>query len=195
MTASNSIKVVDALEGRLWAVLPASIGLFFCMSHPAGFLNLSGWMIFWAMIMAGYDISCRRIPNPLTAMSAICGLVFSGLLNGTSGILNSFGSASFIFIIMAILFFMGIVGGGDAKAVAALATFITLNDCISFLICISLAGGIQSIFQLIVNKRISDMLLLRASTKNWRAVGAGLTLPYGVAILGGCFLLIIYKNL
>jgi len=30
MTALNNTKVVDALEGRLWAVLPASIILYHC---------------------------------------------------------------------------------------------------------------------------------------------------------------------
>ncbi|KPA18124.1 membrane protein containing Peptidase A24A, prepilin type IV domain protein [Candidatus Magnetomorum sp. HK-1] len=193
MTALSNIKVVDALEGRLWAVLPAGIGLFYCMHHSAGFLFPSAWMVFWAMIMAGHDIDCRRIPNPLTAMAAICGIMMLSLTDGYSGLIQAICSFSFIFIIMAILFFMGIVGGGDAKAVAALATFIPVGDCIAFLICISLAGGIQAIIQLIINKRISDMLLLRASTKNWRAVGAGLTLPYGVAILGGCILLTMYN--
>jgi len=187
MTGLRIIKVVDAMEGRLWAVLPATIGITFLMNDSSSELFIHAWMIFWAMIMAGHDIDCRRIPNVLTAMTAICA-IFIASFHGFYDIVEAFLSGSLVFILMAFLFFMGIVGGGDAKAVSALAMFIPLNECFAFLICISLAGGIQSLLQLFINSRFSDLILLRASIKNWRAVGAGLTLPYGVAILGGCFL-------
>ena len=187
MTDLKTIKVVDAMEGQLWAVLPAIIGISYIANYSASTLFPSGWMIFWAMIMAGHDIDCRRIPNALTLMTAMWALLI-GSTHGFSGFFQAILSGSLVFVVMAILFFMGIVGGGDAKAVAALAMFLPIHDCFAFLICISLAGGVQSVFQLIVNHRFSDLLLLRASTKNWRAVGAGITLPYGLAILGGCFL-------
>ncbi|MBF0451081.1 MAG: prepilin peptidase [Candidatus Magnetomorum sp.] len=192
MTALNDIKIVDAMEGRLWAVLPAAIGLSYVSNHSAGAVLPSGWMLFWAMIMAGHDINCRRIPNGLTAMAAILGILITTANGGFSGLIQAFFSGGVVLIMMAMLFFMGIIGGGDAKAVAALATFIPVSDCFSFLICISLAGGIQALFQLIINRRFYDLVLLRASAKNWRAVGAGITLPYGLAILGGSLLWSMY---
>jgi prepilin peptidase CpaA len=81
----------------------------------------------------------------------------------------------------AVLFHFKLFGGGDAKLLAALAIWSGFHSLMSFLIVVSLLGGVLALILLITRP-----IFARIDGVNWpRSVLPGNPLPYGVAIAGG----------
>jgi prepilin peptidase CpaA len=139
------------------------------------------WLVLLVAIMASYDVVVNRIPNQLTALTAIGGLVF-GLETGWHGL----GAASLGGLvgltIMGIFYLTGAVGAGDVKAMAAVSTFLGPLGAVYLFATTVMAGGL--------------LALVRLFASGWRprfkggalSLGlsdTGLKLPYGLAILVG----------
>ena len=81
-----------------------------------------------------------------------------------------------VFLLLALAFYAGMMGGGDVKLAAALVLWLSPADTIRFLVIMSIAGGLVTIVFLAIN---------RARRKPGRA-----KIPYGVAIaIGGLAIL------
>jgi len=185
-------QIFEELTKTHWGIIPASISVIMLNQD----LSSNGvWLIFWATLMASYDVAVRRIPNSLTAMTAIFGLIFSLIQGGMSGFVVSISSGLLGFGIMAVLFFLNVLGAGDVKAVASLAVFLSPIQVLYLILFTTISGGILAIISLIMAKRVNELSLLAASVKNWRAVGVGIKLPYALAILGACLWLVLKTGL
>ena len=123
------------------------------------------------------DTRFRRIPNVLPAGLALLGLarIAAALTAGAgAGAATADPAAAVaVFAAGAIAFRFGMLGGGDAKLLAAGALWIGAAALGPFLLATVLAGGLLAIAFL-----LAEML-------GRRAAGAAAGLPYGIAIAAG----------
>ena len=130
------------------------------------------------IVAATGDLRTRTIPNWLNAAIALGAIPFwyaSGLSIWPEVALQ-IAVAAGVFVLFAIAFHLGAMGGGDVKMVAALALWLPLGAVIKLLVIMSLAGGLLTV-AMILRDRISKP-------------GKQLEIPYGVAIAFGGFWLI-----
>lgn len=175
MQVRGWINLQAELRGPHWGLLPAIFILPFLLAGPMATGGIRAAYLLLAFLMASYDLACRRIPNPLTLLTALTGLAWAASQGGWSlGVAALAGLAGFG--LMAVFFFMGAVGAGDVKALGALSTFLTPYGALMLFVCTALMGGVLAVLRLALAKGFGN------------AWGAGLEMPYGLAILGGVIL-------
>ncbi len=160
--------------------------------------------LFLVLIMAGYDLKSRRIPNYLTFGGALAGLLWqvffhgwSGLGQGTLGLLTGFG-------LLLLPYLLGGMGAGDVKALAALGAWLGPRQCFAVFCYMGLAGGVISLGVLLwrgLLKRylhrgwllLQRLVLLQGQAGWWQELAPGeettAGVPYGVAIASGMLVL------
>ncbi|HEY0627620.1 MAG TPA: prepilin peptidase [Allosphingosinicella sp.] len=122
------------------------------------------------LIAAIGDLRTREIPNWLNGAIALLAIPYwvTAGLPFWPDMLIQVGLAGAVFVLFALLFHFGAMGGGDVKMVAALALWLPLMALLNLLVIMSLAGGVLTI----------GMLIRHRLQKN----EAQLEIPYGVAI-------------
>jgi prepilin peptidase CpaA len=117
-------------------------------------------------IVAAYsDIKSFRIPNLLVAAVALLGVTRLIVVGDPNAALHTVFASFGLLAIGFVLFWQGIVGGGDAKLITAAALLVGYHDLFSFLFFMSLCGAVLSITAFATRK-----------------TQAKLYVPYGVAI-------------
>jgi prepilin peptidase CpaA len=125
------------------------------------------------------DITALRIPNKLAIAVALLGvvrLIVTGDLNLT---LYTVGTSVIVFIVTFVLFWRGILGGGDGKLLSATVLLIGYRDLFSFLLIMSICGALVSFVVLFIHRCLPLWLGPRLAVSVPRA---RLAVPYGVAI-------------
>lgn len=133
------------------------------------------------------DVRRRIIPNELVLTTAIAGLTLHALQFQFGSLAASMGVAIGLLLLLGELARRGIVGGGDAKLIAAASLVLPASSVPEQLLHIALAGGLVAL-----------VYLVKAIVSSWRAALAtapaaeGLaqpllsrSIPYGVAIFIG----------
>ena len=180
MHVRGQSNVLTGLGGPHWGLLPAVITLPLFLS-PAGFN--AGLVFLWlALVAMSYDLASRRIPNPLTALAALCGLSLALASGGMAGLGRALMAGGLVFGLMAVFFFLGAVGAGDVKAMGALSTFLAPWGALEFCLAVALAGGLLAVARLLAARR---GLRLWAAPGVLGLMAGGLELPYGLAIAAG----------
>ena len=77
-----------------------------------------------ALLMAGNDVKSRRIPNYLTLTTALSGLALRGACYGISGLTEGFLGLLLGFGLLFLPYYLGGMGAGDVKALAALGAWL-----------------------------------------------------------------------
>ena len=100
------------------------------------------------------------------------------------------GIALAVFALLAVTFFIGMMGGGDVKLAAALALWFTPEETVRFMVYMSLAGGILTLVVMAAHRR----------WPNWQVDDAGQPrikpeVPYGVAIAAGALVVLAQRFL
>src|SRR5215469_5384709 len=98
------------------------------------------------------DLRTRRIPNPATAAIAALGLFRLTLAGDMSTALYTLAAAAAVFAATFLLFWRGLLGGGDVKLMAAAALLIGYKDLFSFLFVMSVCGGLVALAILVGNR-------------------------------------------
>ena len=130
------------------------------------------------IVAAVGDLRTRIIPNWLNAAIALGAIPFwyvSGL-GLWPEIALQIGIAAAVFALFAAAFYLGAMGGGDVKMVAALALWLPAGAVLKLLVIMSIAGGVLTIAMLVRHRLAKS--------------GKQLEIPYGVAIAVGGFWLI-----
>ena len=130
------------------------------------------------IIAATGDLRTRTIPNWLNGAIALGAIPF-WLVSGLSvwpDMAIQIGVASAVFALFAFAFYLGAMGGGDVKMVAALALWLPLGAVLKLLVIMSIAGGVLTVAMLVRHRLAKS--------------GQELEIPYGVAIAFGGFWLI-----
>ena len=115
------------------------------------------------------DIRAREIPNGLNLAVALLAIPFwwaTGL--AWSDVAVQAGVAAFVFLVFALAFGLGLMGGGDVKLLGALALWLPWQNVLALLVIMSLAGGALTL-AMVIRQRLA-----RSETKP--------EIPYGVAI-------------
>jgi prepilin peptidase CpaA len=118
------------------------------------------------LIASYHDIRHRSIPNWLPISVAVAAVLKWSVFGQLAPALWAAGAAAIVFVVSAILFAQGWIGGGDVKLGSAAAFLLGAPATPQFLVLMALIGG-----------AIAVLLLLGWSRERQRP-----TIPYGVAI-------------
>lgn len=122
------------------------------------------------LVAATGDLRSRRIPNKLNLAIALLAVPF-WVLSGYDlwpQIATQLALGTGVFLLFALLFRFGMMGGGDVKLLAAIALWLPLASLVKLVVVMSLAGGVLTLV----------MLARHRAAKS----GEPLEVPYGVAI-------------
>jgi prepilin peptidase CpaA len=148
-------------------------------------------------IIAYGDIRTRRISNMLIGVIAILSLIRIILLHDPVAAGYTLVAGAVIFTGGFFLFWRGVLGGGDAKLVAAMTLLIGYHDLFGFLFLMSLCGGALGLT--ILGRDKLRLRLCRASypatmplPTEATAALVRPTVPYGVAIAAAGIITLIF---
>jgi prepilin peptidase CpaA len=141
-------------------------------------------------LTAYLDVRTRRIPNVLSMAIAVLGVVRIALGLDWVGGIYSLASGAAMFATAFALYRWGLIGGGDAKMVAAAALLIGYRDLLGFLFIMSICGGALAVATLVADKlelplrRLWRAVRMRPGTESEpdRRAPRQSSVPYGVAI-------------
>jgi prepilin peptidase CpaA len=138
-------------------------------------------------VVAAYgDVKTLRIPNKLVIAVAALGVIRLFVMGDLSVALYTVGASVLVFIVAFLLFWRGLVGGGDAKLMTAAALLVGYHDLFSFLMLMSLCG-VPVTFAVLFTHRSSSESQPASLPK------ARLAVPYGVAIAGGGIVTLLFQ--
>ena len=143
---------------------------------------LLGLLAIILIVAAVIDVRTFTISNRLNATIALFAPVYwwSEHLPLWPDIALQVGIALAVFAVLAVTFYIGMMGGGDVKLAAALALWFSPASTLKFLVIMSIAGGILTAIVLIAHK------LRPGRIKNSDGEITGkVEIPYGVAIAFG----------
>ena len=140
----------------------------------AGFTDLLlGFLALLLVYAAAVDVRTFTISNKLTlSVAALAPLYWwAADLSLWPGAAVQLGVAASVFALLAVAFFVGMMGGGDVKLAAALALWFSPAATMQFLVVMSIAGGV--------------LTLLVVALHRLRGKLGRPEIPYGVAIAFG----------
>ena len=132
-------------------------------------------MLLWAAVV---DIRTRTIANGLNLAIALMAPLFwwSAGVDLWPDAAMRMGVAAAVFLLFALAFHIGAMGGGDVKLAAALALWFSPGSTLKLIVLMSIAGGVLTLIVLIEHKL--------------KKIEGRPEVPYGVAIaFGGLWLL------
>jgi prepilin peptidase CpaA len=131
------------------------------------------------VVAAHSDVKSFRIPNLLVAAVALLGITRLVAVGDPSAAVYTVGASVIVLVIGFVLFWQGIIGGGDAKLIAAAALLVGYHDLFSFLVLMGISGALTSLAVLVIHR----FLPLYAGPRLAALLPkARLAVPYGVAI-------------
>jgi prepilin peptidase CpaA len=179
-------------------MLPPSV----LADHPAQAVQW-GVVLAASLAAACWDVRTRRIPNWLTGMLLLGGLVQATLVAGSAGLADSLAGCLLLGVPYVLLFVFAGGGAGDAKMMAAVGAWLGFSNSVVALVAVSTSGAILGIaYSLIKGRGLSVLrnmglmatsatMLVLGKTKlehaqlGLPAEGHMLIMPYGMAILVG----------
>jgi prepilin peptidase CpaA len=142
------------------------------------------------MVAALHDVALRIIPNTVPVLVGSLGL----LLRAADGqFLVPILLAAAVFVLGAICWRRGLLGGGDVKLLAACALLLPPGSAAAFLLSTALAGGLLAIIYVALRRLparlFTDMPGQTLAARIWRLerqrIRRGGPLPYACAICVG----------
>ena len=130
------------------------------------------------------DVKYRRLPNLLTLVVAGLGLSYTAIVASLNAAASGLLHGVVALLVGLALYSRGMMGGGDIKYYAAIATWFPLSQAFRLLGMVSLAGLALLAGWLVWRRLISQPIKFKASE-------AGDKLPFGVAIAAGAVLVAI----
>src|SRR5215472_11505598 len=144
---------------------------------------LSTSIVILAIIAYG-DVRTRRIPNVLAFSIATLGLVRMIFDLDLMRAIHTIEASAAVLVAAFILFWRGILGGGDTKLIAATALLIGSHDLVDFLFLMSVCGAALALAILARDELRLQRWSVRATPPEAvdRIAATRSTVPYAVAI-------------
>lgn len=119
------------------------------------------------------DVRTYTISNRLNLAVALLAIPYwwAAGLQPWPEIAGQVGMAAAVFALLALAFWAGMMGGGDVKLAAALALWFSPAETLRFIVFMSIAGGLVTVFVLVLHRT--------------RGREGKPEVPYGVAIAAG----------
>jgi len=142
------------------------------------------------LYVATMDVATRLISNKISVVLALLGIVSQS--PSPMGIVESLVAASFLFLLLLVIYQQGWMGGGDVKLLVALALGLPLTGVIQLLTITAFTGGVLALVHLMMRNLPYPRLAPAGSSlvrrvyavERWRHLRHA-PLPYGVAIASG----------
>jgi prepilin peptidase CpaA len=131
------------------------------------------------------DIRTRRIPNEFI-VGILALAAFRMALTGTpSSALYTLAASAALFVGTFLLFWRGLLGGGDVKLIGATALLVGYHELFEFLVVMSVSGALIAL-AIVARDRLGLRRLATPAAEGPvpedQETPARLTVPYGVAI-------------
>jgi prepilin peptidase CpaA len=144
-------------------------------------LGALGALAALGLVAARLDVVERRLPNWLAAITLLAGLITMLVMGGPQLAASALLHAALALIGGMLFFAAGMIGGGDAKFYAAVASWFALRDGLYLLVSVTLGGLVLLVLWALLWRRRRGAADQVADRDDPFA-----KLPYGVAIaLGG----------
>jgi len=105
------------------------------------------------LIVAAYgDICRRRIPNELAIAIAILGLARMIIAGEPSAALWTLAAGAAVLFTGFLVFWRGLIGGGDAKLLAAVVLLVGYHELADLLLIMSLVGGLLALVVIAIDR-------------------------------------------
>ena len=131
-------------------------------------------LLVWA---AAVDLLTRAIPNTVVVLLAACFAVFAAAAGiPPAKIASHLACASVILGFGFLLFSLSMIGGGDAKLLAAAALWFGFENLLPLLAATALAGGVIS---------LSHLAFYATRVRLGQEAALARSIPYGAAIAAG----------
>lgn len=160
-----------------------ALSAFFANPH-----TYAVWLTVLLVLVIAWDLKSYIIPNWINlaiVLSFVPAAYFLHLPALESGI-----ALSFMLALMLVLFALGLLGGGDAKLMAALSLWTGYHMAsLTLIVYIAILGGVFTI-ALWLFRRVIGFFWRRDLPPLFRR---GAPVPYGVAIAGG-FIIMLWQN-
>lgn len=150
---------------------------------------ITGSAIFVLAIAVYNDIRTLRIPNWTCIAIVVLGILRMLVLDDLNSTLYTIASFIIVLVIGLLLFARRIVGGGDAKLLAATVLLIGYHDLLSYLFVVSICGAMIAVLMLVIKH--SPLPIYLGPKFAAFAVTTQVMVPFGVAIsIGSTFILL-----
>ncbi|MBK7755120.1 MAG: prepilin peptidase [Deltaproteobacteria bacterium] len=136
---------------------------------------------------AGWDLAKRRIPNPLILFGLLLGLAFGGVTGGLNGLGFAFLGAVVAFALTFPQWAMRWMGGGDAKLMMVVGTFLGPIGVVSALVYATCVHGLVALGMLLlrgIGQRIGRDLLQDPRAPMAVAITIGASLAIRFPLIG-----------
>jgi prepilin peptidase CpaA len=147
------------------------------------------------------DVRSRRIPNFITAPSALLGLMLHLALGGWRSMAMAAVAGLICGAVFLVFYLAGGMGAGDVKLIAAVGCLVGISDVGYVLVLTAIAGGVMAVAFAMMRGRLWETFSnVGELTLHHRDAGLAphpelnvrntntLRLPYGLAIASGCLL-------
>ena len=128
------------------------------LSNPPWVLLQWGAVLGASLTAAVWDLATRRIPNWLTGMLFLTGLIAAAGFRGGNGLQDALAGALLMGIPFVLLFVLGGGGAGDAKMMAALGTWLGVGDAVPTLFCVVICGALSGLTHALAQRRFGSVL-------------------------------------
>jgi|APHig6443718053_1056840.scaffolds.fasta_scaffold00507_18 prepilin peptidase CpaA len=139
------------------------------------------------IVSAGWDLAKRRIPNPLILFGLLLGLAFGGVTGGLNGLGFAFLGAVVAFALTFPQWAMRWMGGGDAKLMMVVGTFLGPIGVVSALVYATCVHGLVALGMLLlrgIGQRIGRDLLQDPRAPMAVAITIGASLAIRFPLIG-----------
>ncbi|HNW58194.1 MAG TPA: A24 family peptidase [bacterium] len=143
-------------------------------------------LIVLSIAAAWYDLKSYRIPNAVTVPALLAGLAGHALVHGLSGLGHALAGAAAGFLVLGLFYFMGGMGAGDVKLMAAVGALLGWPLALAAIFCTAIAGSV-----LALGLMIRQWITAREGANRAGSSLLKVRLPYGVAIAAGTVWIIV----
>jgi prepilin peptidase CpaA len=148
-------------------------------------------------VIAYGDVRTRRIPNVLVCAITVLGLFRMTVAGDVIAATHSIEASGAVLAVGFIAFWRGVVGGGDAKLLTAMALLVGSRDLLGFLFVMSMCGGALALM-ILARDRLrpsrQEDTEFAASGGERVATSMRSTVPYGVAIAAAGIIALLHGN-
>ena len=131
------------------------------------------------------DFRTRRIPNGFIVAILLLAALRMALTGTPTGALYTLLASAAVFVATFLLFWRGLLGGGDVKLIGATGLLIGYHDLFEFLFVMSICGALMAV-AIFAGDRLGLPPISRAGTmpaqRGHPEPTGRLTVPYGIAI-------------